>query len=159
MEVRKRRRQREIPRTVSLTQAPAGKGQVSDQNWKGEQEKREASQGKKEAWLWVEPLETLPVCKKDKIKSAGQLQMLQERRKTGKKYSHSKGRTYCFTWGSTLISSKRNTTLLNMQKGHWLSPRISATQWALQQKQKDPGRATALSLLVIHKKHLKGSKQ
>lgn len=71
---------------MSLTHAPTEKGQVSDQKWKRQQKKGETSQGKKEAWLWAEPLETRPVCKKDKIKSAGQLQMLQERPKKKKKH-------------------------------------------------------------------------
>jgi hypothetical protein len=53
--MRKRRRQRDFQRTVSLS--PLQKGQVPDQK------KEEESQGNKEAQLWVEPLETLPVCK------------------------------------------------------------------------------------------------
>lgn len=90
-EGRKRRRQKEILRTVSLPHAPTEGGQVSEQDWKGEQKKREERQGEEEAWLWVEPLETLPVCKKDKIKSAGQLQMLLERRKKHVKVKSIKG--------------------------------------------------------------------
>lgn len=87
---------------MSLTHAPTEKGQVSDQKWKRQQKKRETSQGKKEAWLWAEPLETRPVCKKDKIKSAGQLQMLQERPKKKKKTCKDKvvqrGRTFFYIW-------------------------------------------------------------
>lgn len=78
-EVREWSRQKEILWAVCLTHAPTEKGQVSEQIWKGEQERREESQGKEKAWLWAEPLETLPVCKKDKIRPAGQLQMLHER--------------------------------------------------------------------------------
>lgn len=79
-----------------LTHAPIEKGQVSDQNWKEKQKKRQVSQGKEkeEAWLWVGPLETLPVCKKDKIKSAGQLQMLHERQQTCKNKAVQKESAY-----------------------------------------------------------------
>lgn len=90
-EGRKWRRQKEILRTGSLPCAPSEEGQVSEQDWKGKQKKGEERQGEEEAWLWVEPLETLPVCKKDKIKPAGQLQMLLERRK---KTKHVKGKSF-----------------------------------------------------------------
>lgn len=76
-------------------------GQASEQNWEEEQRKGQESRGKEGAWLWVGPLETLPVCKKDKIRSAGQLQMHRERPKTCKNKVVPKGRT-CLHLGSTL---------------------------------------------------------
>lgn len=71
--MRKRRRQKDFQRIVSLRHLSGQKREGPEESWKEEKE-REQSQGK-EAWLWVGPLEVRPVCKKDKIKSAGQLQM------------------------------------------------------------------------------------
>lgn len=58
---------------MSLSHISSWKGQEAESSQR-ERGQRERSRGK-EAWLWAEPLEKLPVCKKDKIKSAGQLQM------------------------------------------------------------------------------------
>lgn len=74
---------------------------MSDQNWKRQPRKREKGQGKKRAGVWAEPLETLPVCKKDKIKPAGQLQMQHERQKACKN-SLSKGENFYSLGGQYL---------------------------------------------------------
>ena len=58
----------------------------------------------------AEPLETLPACKKDKIKPAGQLQMQHERQEICKTIVFPKTRTFFFFniyWGQYLQKLKK----------------------------------------------------